>query len=96
MKGPWTVVTEVALMALLETWHKEARRELFAVQDLFRREGPEAFSLHAQAFAGSQDWDELEESCRLEFFVQLGLRYLRIELEIRPGRTIIFRRVRPG
>jgi hypothetical protein len=96
MKRPWTVVTEVALMAQLETWHKNARRELFAVQDLFRQEGPEAFSLYPEAFAGSDDWDALEESCRLEFFVQMELRYLRIELEIRPGRTIIFRRVRPG
>jgi hypothetical protein len=96
MTGPWTVVTEVALMAQLETWDKGARRELFAVQDLFREEGPEAFSLRAGAFADTESWDDLEDPCFLEFFVQMGRRYLYIELEIRPRRTIVFRRVRPG
>lgn len=96
MTDPWTVVTEVALMAQVETWHKGARRELFAVQDLFREEGPEAFSLHAEAFAEVESWDNLEDPCVLEFFVQMGRRHLHIELEIRPRRTIVFRRVRPG
>jgi hypothetical protein len=96
MIGPWTVVTEVALLAQLETWHKGARRELFAVQELFREEGPEAFGLYAGTFADQESWDRLDVPCRLEFFVQMGPRYLRIALEICPGRTIIFRTIRPG
>jgi hypothetical protein len=96
MTGPWTVVTEVALVAQLETWHKNARRELFAVQELFREEGPEAFDLYAGAFAEQESWDSIDAPCRLEFFIQMRRRYLCIALEIRSGRTIIFRRIRPG
>jgi hypothetical protein len=94
MKDLWAVVTEVTLIAQLESWHKDAKLELFAVQQLFREEGPDAFSLTAAAFTERTSWEELEEPCWLEFFVQIRGRFLRIELEIRPGRTVVFRRAR--
>jgi hypothetical protein len=90
----WTVVTEVSLIRQMEAEGRATRLELFAVQDLFREAGPEAFGLFAADFTGSQSWKTLAEPCSLAFFVQVRGRFLDIELEILPRRTIVFRKAR--
>lgn len=90
----WTVITEIGLVAEARKRGRQAQRELFAVQELFREEGPDAFHLDPAELAGAEDWERLETACRPDLFIEVGGRRLWIELEIRPGRTILFRRGR--
>jgi hypothetical protein len=94
MKSQWKVITETSLIQQLRAWGEDAQRELFAVQELFREEGPAVFELYANAFTDEPSWDRLREPCPLAFFVQIGKSYLDLELEILPGGTIVFRHAR--
>lgn len=88
---PWTVVTETLLIKQADEWSRDARHQLFAIQDRFREEGPDAFALDAAQLADAPSWDELDEPCTIDFFVELRKRLWRIELDILPGRTVVFR-----
>jgi hypothetical protein len=90
----WTIVTEVALIRQIELQNRAIRIELFAIQELFQETGPDAFALSAETFAEARSWESLEKPCSVEFFVQIRGHYYYLELEILPGRTIIFRRAR--
>jgi hypothetical protein len=92
VQSHWSVITEVAVVRQVEAWDRDARRQLFAVQELLREKGPEVFDLYAEAFTEVSSWDELDQPCHLEFFIQVRGRYLALVLEIRPARTIVVRR----
>lgn len=94
MKEPWDVITEIPLINQADRWGSDPRRQLFAIQVRFREDGPDAYALDPMELANVPAWDQLEEPCTLDFWVQLRGRIWRFEIEIRPGRTIIFRRVR--
>lgn len=91
---PWTVITEIPLVSEVRARGRHAERELAAVQRLFREDGPDAFGLDAGQLAGAVSWDRIETNCRPDLFVEIGGRRLWVELEIRPGSTIVFRRGR--
>ncbi|HYD37458.1 MAG TPA: hypothetical protein VEA60_07585 [Allosphingosinicella sp.] len=91
---PWTVITEIALVSEARARDGQAERELVAVQRLIREEGPGGFGLDAGDLAGAPSWDRVETACRPDLFIEVGGRRLWVELEIRPGRTIVFRRGR--
>jgi hypothetical protein len=90
----WTVITEIPLISEIRSRGRDAERRLFAVQELAREEGPDAFGLHAPYLAGVPSWDQLSAPCTPDLFIEVGGRMLWVELEILPGRTIIFRRGR--
>jgi hypothetical protein len=90
----WTVITEIQLIAEVRGRGLQEERELFAVQRLLRQEGPDALRLDSAHLAGAPSWEQIETDCRPDLFIDLGARRLWIELEIRPGRTIVFRRGR--
>ena len=92
--GQSTVITEIPLISEIRCRRRQAERELFAVQELFRKEGPNAFGLDATCLASTAAWEEIETMCRPDLFIEVGGRRWWIELEIRPGRTIVFRRGR--
>lgn len=95
MEAPfWIVRMEVPLIAEVENWDRDAQRELFAVQELFRADGPEAFGLYADTFSQARSWDDLADDCSLEFFVQIRGRFLLLDMEILPGREIVLARAR--
>lgn len=94
MTEPWQVIFEIPLINQADRYGRDARRQLFAIRERFREEGPAAFSLDPQELAGVRSWDELEQPCALDFWIRLRNSWWLIELGILPGRTIIFRRVR--
>ena len=94
MPSGWNVVMEIPLIAEVENWDRAEQRELFAIQELFREEGPEAFELYAEAFSDSASWDALAAPCPLEFVVQIGKRWIDLRLDILPGRAVLFRQAR--
>lgn len=93
MPRGWKVITEVCLIKQVQGWGRSAQRKLFAIQELFAEEGPEAFELHAEAFTEGQSWDQLNEPCPLEFFVHRAP-LCACRTGILPGRTIVFRRAK--
>lgn len=92
--GRWTVITELSLLAHVRVRGGQAELELRALQDQLRQEGPDALGLDSAFLSGAPAWERMESVCRPDLFVELGGRLLWIELEIRPGRTIVFRRGR--
>lgn len=94
MVDRWNVITELPLLSEVRSRGKVAQNALFAIQEVFREDGPDAFGLHAPYLANSPTWDDLSMPCTPDLFIELGGRRVWIELEIRPGRTIVFRRGR--
>ena len=92
--GQWTVITEIRLIAEARARGLRAERQLLAVQRLLRQEGPDALRLDSAHLAGAPSWEQIEGACRPDLFIELGGRRLWVELEIRPGCTIVFRRGR--
>jgi hypothetical protein len=92
--GRWTVITELPLHSLIRARGREAERDLLALQNRLRAEGPDAFGLDSAQFGGAAAWDRIDAACRPDLFVEVGGRRLWVELEIRPGRTIVCRRGR--
>lgn len=84
----------MALIRRVAEWGIEARRALFAAQDRIREVGPDAFELHAPYMAGVPRWDQLSAKCVADLMIQVGSTWLWVELEILPGKTVIFRRGR--
>jgi hypothetical protein len=96
LMAPWTVFLEAGLVADMRNRGKRAELELVAVTELLREEGPEAFSLYPGMFADVSSWSELREPCPLEFFVRAGWRFLSLQIDIRPNRTIVLKRAARG
>ena len=94
MKDKWRVVHEIPLINQADQLDKNLRRQLFSIGDVFRDEGPDAYSLDSMDLAGVPAWDQLGEPCIVDFWVPLRQRWWRCELEIQPGKTVIFRRAR--
>ena len=90
----WTVITELPLLSEVRARGLQAERELIAVQRLCRQEGPDALWLDSAHLAEASSWEQIETACRPDLFIEIGGRRLWVELEIRPGCTIVFRRGR--
>ena len=90
----WEVITEVGLRAKVNRWGLQAKHALFAVQERFREEGPDAFELDAPSLTGDPSWDQLSKARMAELWIQVEHTWLWVELEILPNMTVIFRRGR--
>jgi hypothetical protein len=94
MTEPWQVIFEVPLIRQADQYGRDRRRQLYAIQARFQEEGPAAYSLDPLEWAGVASWEQLAEPCVLDFWVPVRNSWWLIELDILPGRTIVFRRVR--
>jgi hypothetical protein len=90
----WEVITEVGLRAKVNGWGLSAKYALYAAQERFREEGPDAFELDAPSLTGDPTWDQLSKTYVAELWIQVERTWLWVELEILPNRTVIFRRGR--
>lgn len=92
--GRWTVITELPLLSHVRERGMQAELELRALQDRLRQAGPDAVGLDATFLTGAPAWEQIEATCRPDLFIESGGRRFWVELEIRPGCTIVFRRGR--
>lgn len=90
----WEVITEVGLRSKVNGWGLQAKYALFAAQERFREEGPDAFELDAPYLTGDPSWDQLSKACLTDLWIQVEHTWLWVELEILPNMTVIFRRGR--
>jgi hypothetical protein len=88
---PWTVLVDIPLRRLLEGWDVGARMQLDALQRLLRDKGPAVLDWDARRLTGYPSWDEVQGSYRCDVWLPFEDDFVRVTLEVLPGRTAVIR-----
>ena len=87
---PWTVLLVLSLYRRVELWDPKSQIELSALLDRLRDDGPDGVLRHGfYIVENGVDWENLSQSCRINFWTGIMEDYIFLSLEVHPSRTIV-------
>jgi hypothetical protein len=84
----WTVVVDIRFIRDFLKDKKYWQHEFEAFQRKVRASGPSAIGWDPPDLISARSWEEISEPYRRDFWLIFGSEFLRVPLEILPGRTV--------